>query len=389
MVVNYSDADRDGRGDHGSSMLDTKLKDVAESSFSRHETFQPRFGWLHKGYSALTDSTIGAEVFLRDDATVALGVGKNMVNAIRFWSYAFKLTVEYPKNVTSRAHVASPTWEARWLLDENGADPYLEDTASLWLLHWWLLAKPCYVPTWWVAFHAQSTSRFTLHELTETTLRHVRLAGWEPPAETSVLKDADCVTKMYARRRDPNVGSPGSFEDLLDSPFRELGLLEGSGFGRSNATHRWHFTNSARTSLPPRLVAYACLDYAARTTSARLGGSIELARLANEPGGPGRAFRLREPEIADALRDVASETPQLTVIEGIGQRSLGFSGEPKELAWEVLDSYYGNVRAQPDFPDRATWYAAQMPGMLREIRRRNRTDLLDQTTLHRLSEVHA
>lgn len=367
-------------------MLETKLKDIAESSFSRHETFHPRFGWLHKSYRALTDPALGADLFLRENATVALGVGKNMVNAIRFWSYAFKLTIEYPKDSSSRAYVASPTWEARWLLDEDGADPYLEDTASLWLLHWWLLARPCYVPTWWVAFHAQPTSRFTLPDLCETVLRQVRLAGWEQPAETSVMKDADCLTKMYARRRDPNANSPGSFEDILDSPFRELGLLEGTpSFSRSASSHQWQFTTNARTSLPNRLVAYACLDYAARSGAPRHGGSIAVARLANEPGGPGRAFRLREPDIANALADVASAHEDLTFIEGIGQRSLAFAGDPRAIAWDVLDIYYGNVRDRDGFPGRTEWYRAQPPAVLREISRRHRTDLLDQDTTGELA----
>lgn len=365
-------------------MLETKLKDVAEPSFSRHETFHPRFGWLLKAYTALTNPDVGSDVFLRDNATVTLGVGKNMVNAIRFWSYAFKLTVEYPKDATSRANVASPTWEARWLLGENGADPYLEDTASLWLLHWWLLAKPCYTPTWWVAFHAQSTSRFSTGDLTETTLRHVRLAGWEPPVEASVAKDADCLTKMYGRRREAFTGAPGGFEDTLDSTFRELGLLEPIAFGRGNATTSWRFTSNARTSLPPAVVAYACLDYAARN-DAQQGGSIALARLANEPGGPGRAFRLREPEIAHALEETAVEHPRLELVEGIGQRSLGFKADPRDLAWDVLDGHYLGVRNREGFPDRETWYAMQPPGMLREMRRRGRTDLLDQPTLHRLA----
>jgi hypothetical protein len=367
-------------------MLETKLKDVAEPSFSRHETFHPRFGWLLKAYTALTNPDIGNDVFLRDNATVTLGVGKNMVNAIRFWSYAFKLTVEYPKDPTSRANVASPTWEARWLLDENGADPYLEDTASLWLLHWWLLAKPCYTPTWWVAFHAQSTSRFKTADLTETTLRHVRLAGWEPPVEASVVKDADCLTKMYGRRDEqPAKGSRMGFEDMLDSTFRELGLLEPISFGRANSVDSWKFTSNARTSLPPALVAYACLDYAARS-GAQQGGSIAVPRLANEPGGPGKAFRLREPEIVNALQEVARTHPQVELLEGIGQRSLGFSNtHPKDLAWDVLDNYYGGVRARDGFPDRETWYAMQPTGMLREMRRRGRTDLLDQPTLDRLA----
>ena len=70
-----------------------------------------------------------------------LGVGKNMVNAMRYWSKAFKLTQEHAHGDPSTgARLAAPTWRARWLLDENGADPYLEDTGSLWLLHWWLLS---------------------------------------------------------------------------------------------------------------------------------------------------------------------------------------------------------------------------------------------------------
>lgn len=48
--------------------------------FARHETFHPRFGWLKKGFDR---AAIDSEVFLRPDAPVRLGVGKNMVRAIR------------------------------------------------------------------------------------------------------------------------------------------------------------------------------------------------------------------------------------------------------------------------------------------------------------------
>jgi hypothetical protein len=204
--------------------------------------------------------------------------------------------------------------------------------------------------------------------------------------EASIVKDADCLTKMYAPRRDKAAALSGSFEDLLDSPFRELGLLEPTDFRRSHAASRWQFTNTARTSLAPELVAYACLDYAARGEPERQSGSIALARLANEPGGPGRAFRLREPEIAQVLSDIANLYPErLKLAEGIGQRSLHFEENPKELAWDVLDSYYTDVRGRPGFPDRETWYTAQPPGMVREMRRRHRTDLISQPTLDRLA----
>ena len=97
--------------------------------FARHETFHPRFGWLKKGFArASTDP----EVFLRDDATVRLGVGKNMVRSIRYWCAAFKL-LESDR----------PTDFGNQLLGSMGWDSYLEDPASLWLLHWKLLENPC------------------------------------------------------------------------------------------------------------------------------------------------------------------------------------------------------------------------------------------------------
>jgi hypothetical protein len=343
-------------------MPDSRLAEAVVPSFARHETFAPRFGWLRKGFTAVAGDS---EAFLREDAPVTLGVGKNMVNAIRYWSMAFKLTVEHPKGGTSRANIASPTWEACWLLSDDGADPFLEDPASLWLLHWWLLTPTkharCYAPTWWAAFNALPTSRFAEAELAELVARQVRLAGWEQPAPASVAKDVDCLTKMYAPRKSPREGSPGSFEDLLDCPFRELGLLEATpGKG-----HLWRFTGTARTSLPPRIIAYACLDYCSRHTAA--GGSVTLARLASEPGSPGRAFRLREPDIAGALEEVSGYHPAISVTDTVGHRSLVNSGDPHVLAWEILDAHFSQARNR--VPSRQDW-ECDHPALAMELRRR-------------------
>jgi len=60
-------------------------------SFSGHETFTFRYGWLKKGMDdALKDPT----VFSREDAIVRLGVGKNMVGSIRHWCLATQVLQE-------------------------------------------------------------------------------------------------------------------------------------------------------------------------------------------------------------------------------------------------------------------------------------------------------
>ena len=188
-----------------------KLAENAVAKYARHETFAPRFGWMHKVYEAVS-APGGEDAFLRPTAPVDLGVGKNMVNAMRFWAQAFGLTTEASQPGPSRALLASPTARARWLLDtDHGVDPWLEDPGSLWLLHWWLLSPPCWVPTWWVAFNALASGRFRDADLIDLVVRHVALAGWEMPAAASVAKDVDCFTKMYAPRRQ-TPGSPGSFD---------------------------------------------------------------------------------------------------------------------------------------------------------------------------------
>ncbi|XVQ11143.1 DUF4007 family protein [Spirillospora sp. CA-255316] len=348
-------------------MSDSRLAEATEPKFARHETFAPRFGWLHKAHTEIMkDGEGGSDLFHRDDAPVVLGVGKNMVYSIRFWMQAFKLTREHPHpDPAYRAYIASPTWRAEWLLGEGGADPYLEDSGSLWLLHWWLLSSDpanggakCMVPSWYVMFHLAPFSKVTAAEMNTVIIRQVNESYPKDvaPAAESIKRDVDCLIKMYALDLEANAGSPGSFEDQLMSPFRELGLLEGQGKGKGRV---WRFTNRPRGNLPAAVLVYACLDYASQFTG---GGSISLARLANEPGAPGQAFRMREPELIKAIEVLVADYDGIQITDSLGQRSLSFIGDPQELAWDVLDRHYGNIRRQEGFPTQAEWLQ-RFPGL--------------------------
>jgi hypothetical protein len=98
--------------------------------FARHETFHPRFGWLKKGFDKASEDN---SVFSKESAAVVLGVGKNMVKAIKYWCIAFKV-VDETRNYGKFIH--NPTEFAQKLLGEGGWDPFLENPSSLWLLHW-------------------------------------------------------------------------------------------------------------------------------------------------------------------------------------------------------------------------------------------------------------
>ena len=102
-------------------------------SFGGHEKFVFRQGWLKKGVDAVSKNPA---VFADDHALVTLGVGKNMVRSIRHWCLATRLIDEMPDGSRGRSLKISTLGER--LFAEAGWDPYLEDTGTIWLLHWQL-----------------------------------------------------------------------------------------------------------------------------------------------------------------------------------------------------------------------------------------------------------
>lgn len=137
---------------------------------------------------------------------------------------------------------------------------------------------------------------------------------------------------MYGRR------SRGGGEEWLDSPFASLELIEPvPGQGR-----RWRF-GSGRM-LEPTIVAYAALDCLRRwETSAK---TVSVARLAAAPGGPGRAFRLTESELASALGAASLEISGLAVAAPAGLTQLVATRDVDMLQLELLARAYGRAAGQ-------------------------------------------
>lgn len=306
-------------------------------SFARHETFHLRHGWLKKGFDAASrDPT----VFSRPDATTQLGVGKNMVRAIRYWCSAFKVLEGQPNPEKPRLRDSHPTTFGERLLGDSGWDPFLEDPASLWLLHWQLLRSPCAAPAWFAIFNRLRANDFTDEDL----VNQLRLfcdghPEWGEIATNSLLKDARCLLRMYASV----TAGRDLLEDTIDSPFVDLELirvLQGS---------RRHFVLNvgAKRSLPPHVAAYAAIDFAAREeASARL---MTLSRLTHAPGSPGRAFQLTEFGLEETLERFAASRGGLRLTQAAGTKQVVFDADLGVDASQVLEHYY----RRPSSPRRA------------------------------------
>ncbi len=303
--------------------IDLNLGNVAIKQpiiFARHETFHPRFGWLKKGFDcAYQDSNI----FLRDDAPVVLGVGKNMVRSIRYWASAFKILAD-----------DQPTEFGVRLLGDEGWDTYLEDPASLWLLHWKLLENtidsPCQATAWYFAFNYFRRVEFTFEELFYE-LCDFRDRQSTRTADSSIKKDVSCLLRMYVEQPVKSLAS----EDSLDCPFTQLGLIHTAGDAR-------HFTvrMGYKPSLPPEIVLYACLQHAGRTVS---GQTIPIAKLLYDIGSPGLVFKLAESALCSAIEQVERRYGLVRVSDAAGKLQLSFDMDAFALADDILNQYYEAV----------------------------------------------
>jgi hypothetical protein len=303
------------------------------ASFARHETFHPRYGWLKKGFDNAREDP---GVFLRDDATTILGVGKNMVRAIRYWCLAYKVLREERREDNTRLYNVYPTDFGMQLLDDTGWDPYLEDPGSLWLLHWQLLRLPSRAPAWWAVFNSTRPPEFSdtalLAELRRFRDEH---EGWGDVADSSLEKDIRCLLRMYGsitQGRD-------LIEDSVDSPFTELELLRPMPGGK----RQWALNVGAKRHLPDAVLAYTCLDHVHATDGT--AKVIGIAGLARNPGAPGRAFALTETVLGDALARYAEHNvEQIRLTHAVGNRQLVLPEDLESAMTLMLNSYYDRRR---------------------------------------------
>ncbi|MDR9402045.1 MAG: DUF4007 family protein [Halothece sp. Uz-M2-17] len=309
-------------------MIQLNVEDISQStpekaftlSFARHETFHPRFSWLKKGFDAASQNS---NIFLQEDAPVRLGVGKNMVRSIRYWCRAFKVLEN-----------DQPTEFGEKLLGNGAWDPFLEDPASLWLLHWNLLKPTCEAAAWYYVFNLFRQVEFTADDLMREIQEYTSQLG-RKIADSSIKKDVTCLLRMYVEQGDPKKLS----EDSIDSPFTTLNLIQSTGDSK-----HYLFKVGQKLTLPLEVIVASCLEFAASRGTQK---TISIATLAYEMGSPGLVFKLGESAIYDAIEAMTAACDSLMLSDTAGLIQFSFKDDPIALANDILDKYFqarnGNV----------------------------------------------
>lgn len=291
-----------------------KIVDKKQYTFSGHESFPCKTLWLKKGYDFVTSN----QDFNAPEAVVSLGVGKNMVAAVRYWYRAFGFINE-PKT----------SWIADFLFNtDTGKDPYMEDLATLWLLHFLLIYsdEASLYKLFFIDFQ-QERRLFDRGQVINFVKRKMAEAGkGNLFNENTVKKDVGVLLLNYCLPREPK--SNEDFSTLLMDLdlLRQTDKIEKTDEKRN----RYFFNIEGKRKVTPEIFLFALLMIKDESDN-----SIPYDTLQEL----GLIFCMTDIEVIDMLNHL-SETysDSLTYSDVAGIRQLQFTKQMN--AEQVLKMYY-------------------------------------------------
>lgn len=281
-------------------------------NFSGHETFHCRPFWLKKGHDFLDQQ----RRFNDEDAVVSLGVGKNMVTAIRFWMRAFEMADE-----------SGLTDLGKKLLRDGGWDPYLEDVGSLWLLHYHLV-KGQHASIAHIIFTElrDRVPEFTVKQFADFVTNEKIKAN-----RKTLQKDFGVFVRNYRDKEEDEVDDLGGL--LADLELVSVTKVEAADEADRKARKLFYIERKRRATLPPRVLLYAILD------SLPTGLSLSMSTIMTEVG---KAFALDKEGMTELLAEVEKlySKKGVTFTRNSGVYELQFKARPEK--WSILADHYAH-----------------------------------------------
>lgn len=277
--------------------------------FTGHDSFYCRQFWLKKGFEHLKQGKI-----FNDDAVIDLGVGRNMVNAVRFWSNAF--------GIQSGDKIGEL---AKKLFSDDGFDPYIEDIGTLWLLHAQLIRQN-YSSIYSLIFNDFRRERIEFQKA--HIIRFINRKCLQTGVNInsgSLKRDVDVFVNNYMLPEDKK-----TLEERFVGLLYELRLLS-----KIEKLGGWYkIENNSRPSLPPEIVLFCILDNAGEN-----GITFSFKDLLEKENGVGRIFALNANGLMSKIETLLKMYPKhLVWSDAAGVQTLQI--KKKLNHWSVLEQYY-------------------------------------------------
>lgn len=254
--------------------------------FRAHDTFFIRKGWLSKGMKYVNAKE---DIFIAKDENPmdVLGIGANMVKALRYWLQAVGLTEEPASG--RRVQRFTPLGNSIF-----NNDRYIEESGTLYLLQYRLACNREDATAWYYFFNEFNMSEFSRDDFVTSLQSFIKMAdSSENIAIRSLNDDFTCIINTYVPRykTNPNRVSP---ESNIDCPFGELGLVD--MLSKERKTYR--------KSIPVASSINPWIALAVITDRAGAQKEISLNELLTAPCNIGRVFNLDAITMLDVLYQI-------------------------------------------------------------------------------------
>lgn len=254
--------------------------------FRAHDTFFIRKGWLSKGMERIVEKP---DLFVdkNENPMDILGIGSNMVKALRYWLQAVGLSQE-PK---SGRRIQSLTPLGQRIFDN---DCYIEELGTLYLLQYKLASQKEEATAWYYFFNEFSMSEFTKEEFVQQLQNYIMMdEDGGSVAIRSLNDDFACIINTYLPRYKSNPGKV-SPENNIDCPFGELGLVDIAN--KKQKTYKKSIPSAK--SFNPWVVLAVIMDQAEDRDE------IALNELLTKPCNIGKVFNLDAITMLDILHEI-------------------------------------------------------------------------------------
>jgi hypothetical protein len=275
----------------------------------------------------------GPTLFSDDDALVRLGVGKNMVSSIRHWCQLSQIVETDPDVERNTGRHLRVTDLGRKLLLDDGWDPFLEDDASLWLIHWLVVSNPEIGTAWKLLFSRYFRPDFTRRELIDFVAAFAEKESLKV-GENVIARDIDCLVRTYAATA--NGKKALNPEETFDCPLLQLNLIQPSPDGEL-----FRFAIGPKPSLPAPIFAFALAQYFDRVAAST--NTLNVQKCLYGEGSPGQAFKLDENSLIEYVEELEESTGRAMMLDetaGLKQIYRRRKIDPVK----VLEDYYRGSR---------------------------------------------
>ena len=293
--------------------------------FRAHDTFFIRKGWISKGMRYVDKSR--GEVFIdrNDNPMDVLGIGANMVKALRYWLQAIGITEE-PK---SGKRIQTFTDFGKLVFDH---DPYIEELGTLYLLHYKLVCNKELATSWYFFFNEFGLSDFTKDDFTVHIGNFIKINDNEANvAVRSIEDDFSCIISTYLPRYKSMPGKVTA-ENNIDCPFGELGLIDILKKERNNIVYK--------KAMPAGSTFNPWVILAVIHASANGRKEIGLNELLTGENNIGKIFNFDSITMLDVLHAV-ERTGELKIIRTAGLDVIDLTHSYKFE--ECVERYYKDI----------------------------------------------